>query len=94
MFHVLLQLLTLNDNKTHSLTRWMGLVSFLLGIGLQLYVVVWKGQTFDLQQFGAGIGLLFAGFGAALKLDEDKTPVTDPDTFKVVETVCKYKEKE
>lgn len=77
MWHVLLQLLTGADNKTHDLRSWLALVSCLTGFGLQIYVVGWKGQIFSIQDFGVGVGALLAGYGAALKLGGDNTIESD-----------------
>lgn len=45
-----------------------------MGLCLQIYVVVWKGDKFDLQQFGIGLAAMFTGFGAAIKLKENAEP--------------------
>lgn len=68
------QLLTGKDNQTHDIARWLVMLSFVVGLGLQIYVVVEKGKDFDLQQFGTGLGLMFAGFGSAIKLKETSEP--------------------
>ena len=62
------------DNTTHDVARVLAICSFLTGLGLSIYAVAWKGQAFDLQQFGIGIGAMFAGLGAALKLKENTEP--------------------
>lgn len=67
MHYILRHLFTESDNVTHDLFRYMALGSIVVGLGLECYVVI-KGQPFDLQQFGTGIGILFAGVGVALKL--------------------------
>lgn len=68
------QLLTGADNQTHDFMRWVGLAGALTALGLQIYVVVWRGQPFDLQAFGIGMGALCASVGAALGLKKDTEP--------------------
>ena len=62
------QLLTESDNHTQDLFRWLAVLSVLVGLGLSIYSVAFKGQSFDMIQFGTGIGLLLAGTGAALAM--------------------------
>lgn len=59
------------DNETHDVARVMAIVAFLNAIGLTIYDVAWRGVHFDIQQYGTGIGVLFAGLGAALFLKKD-----------------------
>ena len=70
------QLLTGVDNQTHDLGRWLAAVSSATGLGLQVYVVAWKGQPFDMAAFGLGCGALAAGVGAMLRLKADTEPRT------------------
>lgn len=72
------QLLTGADNTTHDLGRWAAVLSFLAGIGLQVYVVVWRAQAFDFSTFGAGVAIMAAGLGAMLKLKETTEPKPQP----------------
>jgi hypothetical protein len=74
MVQILRDLLTGIDGKTHDIGRWAAFVSFIAGIGLQVYVVVWKAQPFDFTQFGGGVALMAAGIGAMLKLKQDTEP--------------------
>lgn len=67
-------LLTGQDNETHDFMRWIGFGGALVALGLQVYVVVLKGQPFDLQAFGIGMGALCASVGAALGLKKDTEP--------------------
>lgn len=70
---------TETDNKTHDVFKYLALMTVVIAHGLQVYVVVWKGQPFDMQQFGIGIGALFAGVGAALMMKpEAKAPLNTP----------------
>lgn len=65
-------MMTESDNKTHDVFRYLSVLSVLVGLGLMIYAVAWKDQPFDMVQFGMGIGALFTGAGAALKLKHDK----------------------
>lgn len=68
---VLRQLVTESDNVTHDLYRYLAVASIVTGLGLAIYAVVTKGQAFDMQTFGVGVGALFAGVGVALGLKKD-----------------------
>lgn len=74
MKEIIKQLLTGKDNQTHDFVRWLGVLAVFVALGLTVYVVVWRGQPFDLQQFGVGMGSVFAALGAALKLKETTEP--------------------
>ncbi|MEX3628323.1 MAG: hypothetical protein VB138_01455 [Burkholderia sp.] len=74
MKDIIKQLLTGKDNQTHDFVRWLGVLAVLVALGLTVYVVVWRGQPFDLQRFGVGMGSVFAALGAALKLKETTEP--------------------
>ena len=67
------QLLTGKDCKTHDVGRWLAVLAVLAGIAFQAWAIH-LGQTFNLQEFGVGIGVLFAGIGALLKLKEQTEP--------------------
>lgn len=66
------QLLTESDNVTHDLYRYLAVAAIAVGLGLSIYSVV-KGQPFDMQTFGIGVGSLFAGVGVALGLKKEST---------------------
>jgi preprotein translocase subunit SecG len=68
------QLLTGRDNTTHDVVRWLAVLSILVALGLAIYVVVWRGQPFDLQSYGVGIGAVFLAVGGALNLKKDTEP--------------------
>lgn len=68
------QLLTGRDGATHDVVRWLAVLSIIVGLALAVYVVVWKGQPFSLQDFGLGIGAMFLSVGGALKLKADTEP--------------------
>lgn len=74
MGKILTQLLTGKDGATHDVVRWLAVLSIVVGLGLAIYVVVWKSQPFDLQAYGLGIGAVFLGVGGALKLKADTEP--------------------
>jgi hypothetical protein len=62
------------DGSTHDLGRWAGAASFVCGLGLEVFVVVWKSQPFDFTQFGLGVAAMAAGIGAMLKLKSTTEP--------------------
>lgn len=64
------QLMTESDNRTHDLYRYLALLSIVVGLGLNVFVVV-KGNPFNMQDFGIGVGALFAGVGVALSLKKE-----------------------
>jgi hypothetical protein len=66
--------LTGKDGESFDVGRVAAVLSFITGIGLQVYVVGWKGQPFDFLLFGSGIGAMAAGLGALLKLKEGSEP--------------------
>lgn len=70
---IITQLLTGRDNTTHDLGRYIAAASAVTGLGLQVYAV-WRGQPFDMQAFGLGVGTLAAGVGAMLRLKADTEP--------------------
>lgn len=72
--NILTQMLTGADNQTHDVLRWVGLAGSLTALCLQIYVVVGKGQPFDIQSFGIGLGALVAAVGAALGMKHNTEP--------------------
>ncbi len=74
MNDIVRQLLTGRDNATHDVARWLAVASFAVGLGLTIYVTVVRGAPFSLTEFGLGIGALFVGAGAAIKLKEGSEP--------------------
>lgn len=74
------QAFTGRDNVTVDVVRVLAVVSFVVGIGLEIFVVGWKALrpdatvSFDLQAYGIGLGALFATVGVALKLKADTEP--------------------
>ena len=60
------------DNSTYDMIRVLAVLSVVVGLSLQVWVVIrWFGpapQPFDFQQFGIGLAAMFGGVGVALKL--------------------------
>ena len=48
-------LITGKDNQTTDVVRVLAVLSFLVGLGLTIYAVGWKGQPFDLREYGVGL---------------------------------------
>lgn len=71
MREIIKQLLTESDNITHDIYRYLAVFSIISGLCFQA-IAVWKGQPFDMQQFGIGVGALFAGVGVALGLKKEE----------------------
>ena len=59
-------LFTESDNVTFDATKVLAALAILTGLGLAIVSVVWKNAPLDMQDYGTGMGLLFAGVGAAL----------------------------
>lgn len=68
------QLLTGKDNATHDIARWLGTLAIFVGIALEIYSVIWLKKPFNLQEYGLGMGAVFTGLGAAIKLKENTEP--------------------
>ncbi len=58
---------------TYEIAKASGALVVLTYLGLAIYAVVVKGQTFDPQSFGIGAGAVIAAMGAALKLTQKST---------------------
>lgn len=76
MANCLQQILTEPDNQTHDPIRWLAIIIVLVALYLQVYVVVVRGQPFDMTAFGAGIGLVIGSVGLALKMKPDTKETT------------------
>lgn len=72
---VLNQILTESDNATHSLYKHLALACIATAIALEIFTVVYKGEPFDMQAFGIGIGALVTGIGAALRMTPEAREV-------------------
>ena len=66
--------LTGKDNTTYDIARVAGAVTVLTFLGLSIYSVVFKSQTFDMQSFGVGAGAVIAAMGAALGMKAKTEP--------------------
>lgn len=71
-------ILTGIDGESFDVIRVLALAAVAIALALQTYVVVWKGQPFDVQSFGIGIGAVFAAAGAALNLKARTEPEQKP----------------
>lgn len=71
---ILTQVFTGKDNATHDIARWLGSLAVLVGVALEFYSVVWLQKPINLQEYGLGMGAVFTGFGAAIKLKENTEP--------------------
>lgn len=61
------ELVTDDSNTTLQPAYVMGLIAFLIGMGLEIYCLI-KHIPFDLQAYGIGIGALIAGIEGGKKL--------------------------
>ena len=59
-------LFTEADNHTFDLAKILALIAIIDGLALATYAVVVKGAVFNFQDFGTGVGILFAGLGVVL----------------------------
>ena len=60
------------DSKTFDLVRVGTALALVVGLGLTVYAVGWRGDAFDLTAFGTGIGLILAAGGGAMWARKDK----------------------
>lgn len=68
-------MVTGRNNTTVDAFRVLAIFAVIVGIGLQIFVTVWRpGQAFDLQAYGIGFGALLLAAGGALKLKADTEP--------------------
>jgi hypothetical protein len=81
------QAFTGRDNFTVDAFRVLAVVAVVIGMGLEVFVVIWRaGQGFDLQAYGIGIGGLLLAAGGALKLKESTEPTDSVTVTKKSET--------
>lgn len=59
------------DNETHEPANYIALAGAVVGLGLESYVTIIKGQVFDLSSFGLGLGAIVGALGAAQRLRGD-----------------------
>ena len=62
---------TETDNHTFDLSKVLALLAVVNGLALTVYEVVWKGTTFNFQDYGIGVGLLFGGLAAVLTFKKE-----------------------
>ena len=62
----LVELFTESNNKTADLSKILALLAIVDGLYLATYDVVMRGAVFSFQDFGTGVGILFAGIGVVL----------------------------
>lgn len=75
------QLLTESDNRTHDVYRYLAVAAIAIGLGLNIYTVI-RGEPFDIQGFGIGVGSLFTGVGIALSLKKESQLENSKDESK------------
>lgn len=66
-------LLTGKDNKTWHFGKVLGLIAFLVGMGLEVYCVL-HSKSFDFTAYGAGIAGVALGIAGLIKLQETSEP--------------------
>jgi hypothetical protein len=59
------------DNVTWDLTKVLAAISIIAAITLAVVAVVYKGQVFNMQDYGIGVAALFAGTGVAMGMKKD-----------------------
>jgi hypothetical protein len=62
---------TEKDNKTFDVTKALAALTIVTGIALAIVSVVWKNAPLNMQDYGTGMGLLFAGLGVALGMKKE-----------------------
>ena len=60
------------DSRTYDLVRVGTAMALVVGLGLTVYAVGWRGDPFDLTAFGTGIGLILAAGGGARWARKDR----------------------
>jgi hypothetical protein len=74
MMKFIKDMLTGIDNDTWDIARVTFLVGFFVFVGLEIYQVVFNGQTFEMINFGTAFGAMIATLGVTLKLKQDTEP--------------------
>lgn len=75
MKHALVQILSGTDNVTLEMFRMLAALSVLVGLGLEVFAVVW-GKAFDMQAYGVGLGSVLLAAGGAVRLKEGPPPTS------------------
>jgi len=73
------QMMTGKDNLTVDLFRVLAAMSVLVGLLLACIAVLWPKHPFDIQAFGAGVGMLL-GAGLAIRAKASTEPDSSPGT--------------
>ena len=60
------------ESKVYDLVRVGTATALVVGMGLTVYAVVFRGDHFDLAAFGTGIGLILAAGGGAMWARKDR----------------------
>ena len=63
-----LKLVFSDPNGVPDDARITAMCAVFTALGLAIYAIVVKGQVFEMQAYGVGIGALYAGVGASFKL--------------------------
>ena len=76
MRNFLIHLFTESDNKTFDVARVLAALAIITGLALAIISVVYKNAPLNMQDYGIGIGALFAGVGVALGLKKDTNVIS------------------
>lgn len=60
------------ESSVYDLVRVGTALALVVGLGLTIYAVGWRGDPFDLTAFGTGIGLILAAGGGAMWARKDR----------------------
>ena len=71
-------LFTETDNHTFDLAKVLALLAVINGLVLTVYEVVWKNTSFNFQDYGVGVGLLFGGLAAVLTFKKETNDKPQP----------------
>ena len=71
-------ILTEVDNTTFDFAKILAVVAVVNGLALATYEVVGKGSAFNFQDFGTGVGIMFAGLAAVLGFKKETNDKPKP----------------
>jgi hypothetical protein len=71
MANVLKHMFTEQDNETFDVTKALAAFVIIAGVALTFVSVLVKDLPVSLQDYGTGMGLLFAGLGVALGMKKE-----------------------
>ena len=74
MKSILIHLFTGQDNTTFDIGRVLWALSVVVFLVLAIFAVVYKGQSWNPQDYGTGLGLVLAAGGAALGFKASAEP--------------------